>query len=181
MNDSYPVGAGAGLCGDGTLASPVSGFEGTIAGNASVTTLSHTSPTPTDNDLAHSATAIASISARAAISHSTVAESAGAPVDAACALSESVRVADERCIPFCGWETLVTPGSVTTLWCGSISGAMVGLGATVGVGGGASPRYCSINAITFPAQDGEFEVPTYGCEIAYTVLRPRSTYLICRI
>src|SRR6059058_5033651 len=31
MNDSYPVGAGAGLCGDGTLASPVSGIEGTIA------------------------------------------------------------------------------------------------------------------------------------------------------
>ena len=129
-------------------------------GDASVPSQPRTASAPTDNDLAHSAMALASISAMATISHSDVAESAEALVDAACALSGSVGVADERCIPFGGWETLVTPGSVTTLWCGSISGAMVGLGATVGVGGGASPRYCSINAITFPAHTGEFEVPT---------------------
>lgn len=146
VRPSYPVGAGAVWGWDGTLASPA------------IRDISSTAFT--ESLLAHSAMAIASISARATISHSTVAESAEALVDAACALSESVRVADERCIPFCGWETLVTPGSVTTLWCGSISGAMVGLGATVGVGGGASPRYCSINAITFPAHIGEFEVPT---------------------
>src|SRR6202011_6133293 len=95
VRPSCPLGAGAGLCWDGTLASPAMVPWLSETGDASVPSQPRTASAPTDNDLAHSAMAIASISAMATISHSAVAESAGALVDAACALSGSVGVADE--------------------------------------------------------------------------------------
>ena len=138
------------------------------AGDASVPSPPNPAPAPTDregdNDRAHNATTIASKSARATISHSSVGESAGVLADAVFAPVGGEWVAVGCCVPCGGWESLVILGSATSLRCGSICGVIVGLGlvvAAVGVeGGGASPRYCSINSTTLAAHDGEFEVPT---------------------